>query len=296
MSTPGYKIITDSSANLPDNLIRDWQLGILSLELIVDDASYKAYDPDSPTDKKKYYDMMREGKVIKTTMASVSDAEQMLRECFDNGQDAIYIGFCSNLSATFEIISAFLERLRDQHYPERRLRCVDTLAADMGEGLIVAEAVKLRDSGMGLDELADWVLENRLDFAHWFTVDDLKYLQRGGRLTAGAAFAGTLLNIKPVLHVDDEGRLVPVEKLRGRKRTINYLADRVAQDLVEPFDEQSIFISHGDCYDECVALMNLISESCPGVAFVTNDLDPVIGAHAGPGTIAVFFRSKNGRG
>jgi DegV family protein with EDD domain len=267
MSVPSYDIITDSTANLPDELIKAWRLRVLPLEFIVDNVSYKGYDPDVPTDNKQFYDMMRAGKVVMTTLASISDAERLLRDCFDSGQDVIYIGFDSALSANYEVISTFMEDFRAEHYPERRLRCVDTLAATMGEGLIVAEAVKLRDGGMGLDELTEWVTENRLDYACWFTVDDLKYLQRGGRLTASAAFAGTLLSIKPVLHIDNEGRLIPREKLRGRKRALQFMADKVASAIVRPTEGQPIFISHADCFADVEILMNMIRESCSGVVY-----------------------------
>ncbi|MDR0459447.1 MAG: DegV family protein, partial [Coriobacteriales bacterium] len=216
MSVPSYDIITDSTANLPDELIRSWGLRVLPLEFIVDNVSFKGYDPNIPTDNKQFYDMMRNGKTVMTTLASVTDAEALLRDCFESGQDALYLGFDSALSANYEVNSAFMEQIRAEFYPDRKLLCVDTLAAALGEGLIVAEAVRQREAGMGLAELAAWVETNRFNIASWFTVDDLKYLQQGGRLTAGAAFAGTLLNIKPVLLVDAEGRLIPREKLRGR--------------------------------------------------------------------------------
>lgn len=316
MTTHAYDIITDSTANLPDDLIKDWRLRVLPLEYIVDDASHKGYDPEVPTDNQRYYQMMRDGKVVKTAMASVKDAEALLRDCFDSGRDAIYIGFDSLLSANYEVISTYMEKFREEHYPERKLSCVDTLAATMGEGMIVAHAVKKREAGLSLEQLEQFVASIRLQVACWFTVDDLKYLQRGGRLTAAAAFAGTLLNILPILHIDVEGRLIPREKLRGRRRVLQFLADKVCSQIVQSAEDLAdselaesleqflieqqesllVYISHADCIDDVQVLMGLIEQNCPKVEFVVNDLDPVVGAHTGPGTICVFFLSKEGRG
>jgi len=295
MSAPDYDIITDSPANLPDDIIKQWGLKVLPLEFIVDNVSYKGYDPAEPTNNRQFYDMMRDGKVIMTTLASINDAEELLRESFDRHQDVLYIGFDSALSANFEFISAYMEKIRSEFYPERQLRCVDTLAAAMGEGLIVVEAAKRRQQGMDIQELADWVEQNKLFVSCWFTVDDLKYLQRGGRLSSGAAFAGMLLSIKPVLYVDPTGQLIPREKIRGRRRALQYLADKLIETIRQPSKGEPVFISHADCQEDTDALIQLILSGCPEVEITTNNLDPVVGAHAGPGTIAVFFFSKDKR-
>jgi len=295
MANPSYDIITDSTANLPDALIEAWGLKILSLEFIVDGVSYKGYNPDAPTDNQQFYKMMREGKVVNTALASVTDAEALMRQSFDRGQDVLYLGFDSALSATYDAVSTYMEKVRAADYPHRQLRCVDTLCAALGEGLLVAEAVRRQAEGWSLDQLAEWAGSNQLQVACWFTVDDLKYLQRGGRLTAGAAFLGTLLSIKPVLHVDNEGRLVPVEKLRGRKRAIQYLADKLVATIRQPTAGASVYISHADCWDDLVYLESLIQQHCPEVQFLTNDLDPVIGAHSGPGTLALFWLTDQPR-
>jgi DegV family protein with EDD domain len=296
MDVFSYDIITDSTANLPDRLIQEWGLKVLPLEYIVDSVSYKGYDAQVPTDNKRFYDMMRDGKVVMTTMASVIDAENLVRESFESGQDVLFLGFDSALSAHYDVITAHIERVRTEFYPKRQLRCVDTLTAAMGEGLVVAEAVKQRQARLSLGELADWVTDMRLDVAGWFTVDDLKYLQRGGRLSSGAALAGTLLSIKPVLHINDDGQLVSKVKLRGRRRSLQFIADRLAEDIRRPTAGAPVFISHADCQDDAEAMIGLIKERCPDVEFVTNNLDPVVGAHAGPGTVAVFFISGKGRG
>ncbi|MDR1014829.1 MAG: DegV family protein [Coriobacteriales bacterium] len=290
-----YDIITDSSANLPDSYIERYGLSILSLEFIVDGVSYRGYSEGEITDNRQFYGMMREGKVVKTSLVSLREAEAVLRGCFEKGNDALFLGFDSALSGTYEAVSTHMQAIQAAEYPERRLRCVDTLAAALGQGLLVVEAAKKKAEGMGLDELADWAQGDRLHFSHWFTVEDLKYLQRGGRVSKGAAVAGTLLNIKPVLHVDEEGHLVPVQKVRGRKKSLQALFEHYADTAREPRAELPIYISHGDCLEDAQYLAELISSAYGVTDVVINDLDPVIGAHAGPGTVALFFLTDKAR-
>lgn len=284
-----YDIISDSSANLSDAQIEACGIKILSLEFIVDGVSYKAYDPAVKTDHHQFYEMMRAGKVVRTSLVSVSDAEKTLRASFEAGRDVLYIGFDSALSSSYETISNHMENIWKSSYPERQLRHVDSLAAALGQGLLVVEAIKRRDAGFTLGQLADWIEANRLHFAHWFTVEDLAYLQRGGRLSKGAAIAGSLLNIKPILHIDDLGRLVPVQKVRGRKRSINTLFEQLEKTIRQPVAGQSIFINHADCLDDAIYLKGLIEARFSGLEFSIDELDPVIGAHSGPGTVALFF-------
>jgi DegV family protein with EDD domain len=290
-----YRIITDSSANLTDTLIEHYGLEVLSLEFIVDGVSYRGYTEGEITDNKQFYTMMREGKVVNTSLVNLQEADEIARACFEKGDDVLFLGFDSALSGTYESVSSYLQRLQADEYPDRKVRCVDTLAAALGQGLLVTEAADRKLAGEELDELADWAEENRLHFAHWFTVEDLNYLQRGGRLSKGAAIAGTLLNIKPVLHVDDEGRLVPVIKVRGRKKSIQALYEQYAATAREPRSELPVYISHADCHEDCEALVQLIKDEFDVKNFVINDLDPVIGAHAGPGTLALFFLTDEDR-
>jgi len=291
----GFEIVTDSSANLPETVIDHYGLHILSLEFNIDDDVHLSYKKGEVTDLTQFYALMREGKVVTTSLARLEDTDSIVRELFEQGKDVLYLGFDSMLSGTFERCSAYMQNLQAEEYPQRKLRCVDTLAAALGQGMLVVEASKLRKSGQSLDEVADWAQRERLTFAHWFTVDDLAYLQRGGRLSKGAAFAGTLLNIKPVLHMDDEGRLVPVEKIRGRKKSLHVLFDRFCDLALEPKGEQSVYISHGDCREDADYLADLIRERYGNTDFLINNLEPVIGAHSGPGTIALFFRTDKER-
>ncbi|MDR1358508.1 MAG: DegV family protein [Coriobacteriales bacterium] len=290
-----FTILTDSSSNLPENLIDAYDLKVLPLEFMVEGQVYHSYLKGSVTDLKKFYDMMREGKVITTSLPSLEYTESVIREEFEAGNDVLYLGFDSTLSGTYDNCSLCINKVHKEEFPERQLECIDTLAAALGQGLFVLEAVKLREQGKSLTETAEWLRANVLSFAHWFTVDDLSYLQRGGRLSKGAAFAGSLLNIKPVLHVDEIGRLVPVEKVRGRKKSLQALVDSFAEGASEPKDGQLVCISHGDCPDDVEFVRSQIAERFGVSDFVINDLDPVIGAHVGPGTVALFFTTDKER-
>jgi DegV family protein with EDD domain len=290
-----FEIITDSTCNLPESIIDHYGLHVLALEFTVDGTAYRSYLKGEITDVGKFYAMMREGKVATTSLANLEEADTILRGLFEQGKDVFYLGFDSKLSGSYENARAYMKRLQAEEFPERKLRCADSLAAALGHGLFVVEACKLRDAGKSLDEVADWAKDNRLTFAHWFTVDDLNFLQRGGRLSKGVAIAGTLLNIKPVLHVDDIGRLVPVEKARGRKKSIQALLDHFIETAREPQDEQAVFISHGDCLEDAEYLAKLIQDQTGATEFLINVLDPVIGAHSGPGTLALFFQTDKER-
>ncbi|MDR2673010.1 MAG: DegV family protein [Coriobacteriales bacterium] len=290
-----FAILTDSSSNLPEELIDKHQLSVIALEFIVEGQVYHSYLKGSVTDLGKFYTMMREGKVITTSLARPESADTLIRELFSAGQDVLYLGFDSALSGTYDSISKYLQQVHEEEFPERQLECVDTLAAALGEGLFVLEAVKLRDAGSSLTEVTAWARKKRLSFAHWFTVDDLTYLQRGGRLSKGAALAGSILSIKPVMHVDDEGRLVPADKVRGRKKSLLALADKFATLASQPQNEQLVCISHAACLEDAEFLRDQIAERCGTKDFVINELDPVIGAHAGPGTVALFFTTDQPR-
>ena len=284
-----FGIITDSSSNLPEYLIDKYDLQVMALEFIVDGEIYYSYLKDSVTDGKQFYDMMRDGKIIRTSLARIEDAEKLLRTQFDKGLDVLYLGFDSALSSNYEIISNHIETIAATEYPERVLYCIDTKAAALGMGRLVLEAARRREAGQSLEDVAQWISENILSFAHWFTVDDLHFLQRGGRLSKGVAIAGTLLNIKPVLHVDDMGRLVPAIKVRGRKKSLVALVEKFAETASEPKSEQFVAISHGDCLEDAEYVADQLKERFGVSDVLIHYLDPVIGAHAGPGTVALFF-------
>ena len=211
-----------------------------------------------------------------------------MRGLLEQGRDILYLGFSSGLSGTFEATELLMRDLAAE-FPERTLLAVDTLAASGGEGLLVWHAVQRARAGAPIGEVRDWVEENKLHLAHWFTVDDLMFLFRGGRVSKTAAWAGTMLNIKPVMHVDDEGHLIPLEKVRGRKKSLNALVDHMEKSAVQPIDQQMVFITHGDCLEEAEYVAEQVKERFGVKEVVINYVDPVIGAHSGPGTMALFF-------
>jgi DegV family protein with EDD domain len=232
--------------------------------------------------------MMREGSVFTTSLPYPDKSEKAMREILDAGRDILYIGFSSGLSGTYDGTRMVLEGLATE-YPERKIMHVDTLAAAAGQGLLVWYAAQMREQGASIEEVHKWVEDNRLKLAHWFTVDDLMYLFRGGRVSRTSAWAGTLLKIKPVLHVDDEGKLIPMQKVRGRKKSIDAMFKLMCETADEPVENQAVFISHGDCIEDVEYLEKLIEEKWHPRMIFHNILDPVIGAHSGPGTLALFF-------
>lgn len=284
----GFEIVTDSSSNLIEEMIDDFDLHILPLTFMIDGEQYQSYLKGEKTDLKQFYTMMREGKVITTSLPNLADSEKLFRGLLENGQDVLYLGFSSGLSGTYEAIDLLLKDLKAE-FPERTIRSVETLAASGGEGLLVYYAVQKKREGLGIDEIADWVIGNRLNLAHWFTVDDLMFLFRGGRVSKTSAWAGTMLNIKPVLHVDDEGRLIPMEKVRGRKKSLNALVDHMKKTALQPVSEQVVFITHGDCIEDAEYIAGKVREEFGVEEIHINYVDPVIGAHSGPGTLALFF-------
>ncbi|WP_251230755.1 DegV family protein [Adlercreutzia aquisgranensis] len=285
-----YKIVTDSCSNLLEDTIEQHGLEVLPLTFMVDgeDDVYQSYLKGHTTDLKQFFSMMREGKVFKTSLPTLSQTRELMEGILDGGQDILYIGFSSGLSGTYEATSLLMNELAEA-YPDRRLYAVDTLAASGGEGLLVHYAAQMAEQGATIEEVRDWVEEHKLNLAHWFTVDDLMFLFRGGRVSRTSAWAGTLLNIKPILHVDDEGHLIPMEKLRGRKKAIKGLLDHMERTATKPVSEQTVFITHGDCIEDAESLADMIRERFGVKDIVINYIDPVIGAHSGPGTLALFF-------
>ncbi len=283
-----YQIVTDSSCNLSEALIDEFGLEILPLTFMVDGEQRQSYLKGQVTDLKQFYTMMREGKVITTSLPNLADSEELFTQILESGNDVLYLGFSSGLSGTYEGMATLATGLRER-FPERTFECIDTFAASLGEGLLIYHACKLKQEGKSLQEVAEWVRSNRLKLAHWFTVDDLMFLYRGGRVSRTAAFAGQLLKIKPVLHVDNEGHLIPMEKARGRKKSIQALVDHMEKTANPPVTEQVIGISHGDCPEDVEYLQKLITERFGETKYLVNYVDPVIGAHSGPGTLALFY-------
>lgn len=287
-----FEIVTDSSCNLKEEMIDEFGLHVLPLTFMVDGEQHQSYLKGQVTDLQQFYTMMREGKVITTSLPNLADSEALLRGLLEAGRDVLYLGFSSGLSGTFEAISLLCIQLAAE-FPERKIFSVDTLAASGGEGLLVWHAVHKAREGLSIEELRDWVEQHKLNLAHWFTVDDLMFLWRGGRVSKTSAWAGTLLNIKPVLHVDDEGHLIPMEKVRGRKKSLNALVDHMEKSAIPPVADQMVFITHGDCLEDAEYVADKVRERFGVRDVVINYVDPVIGAHSGPGTMALFYMAES---
>lgn len=282
-----YVLFTDSTADLSAELVQQLELSVIPLQFEIDGASYYNYPDNHEMGTKEFYAALRGGKVCTTSQISPSQFSGAFSPVLESGRDILYLCFSSGLSGTYNASRLAVEELREK-YPGRTIRTVDTLSASMGQGLLVYLAAKKRQEGMGLSELADWVEENRLKLCHWFTVDDLMFLKRGGRVSGAAAVMGTMLGIKPVLHVDDEGHLIPMEKVRGRRASLDALVKHMQATAIQPAG-QTVFISHGDCQDDCDYVARQLREKLGVTQILTNYIGPVIGAHSGPGTVALFF-------
>ena len=279
-----YQIITDSCCDFPTPMYETLGLSFVPLSV---EFRGETNDDRNDDSLKEMYDGLRSGHAAKTSAVNPSRWGEVIEPALSAGQDVLVLAFSSGLSTTYQSAVIAAEELGEK-YPERTIRVVDTLCASMGQGLLVWYACKKRDEGLSLEELYSWVMENRLHLCHWFTVDDLMYLKRGGRISAATALVGTMLQIKPLLHVDDEGHLISMSKARGRKAAIDALV-RKAQELGAGYDNSTMFISHGDCREDAEYLAQQLKEKCGVKEVVISYVGAVIGSHSGPGTLALFF-------
>ena len=279
-----FQIITDSCCDFPTPMYG--QLGLTFVPLTVEFRG-NTFDDKNDDTLKDMYQGLRAGEVAKTSAVNPSRWSQAMEKALAAGKDVLVLAFSSGLSATYQSAVIAAEELKEK-YPERKIQVIDTLCASMGEGLLVWYACKKRDEGLSLDEVAQWVLDNRLHLCHWFTVDDLMYLKRGGRISAATALVGTMLQIKPLLHVDDEGHLINMTKTRGRKAAIDAMVKK-AQELGAGYDNSTMFISQGDCLSDAEYLSRQLKEKCGVKDVVISYVGAVIGSHSGPGTLALFF-------
>lgn len=279
-----FQIITDSCCDFPTPMYG--QLGLTFVPLTVEFRG-NTFDDKNDDTLKDMYQGLRAGEVAKTSAVNPSRWSQAMEKALAAGKDILVLAFSSGLSTTYQSAVIAAEELKDA-YPDRKIQVIDTLCASMGQGLLVWYACKKRDEGLSLDEVAQWVLDNRLHLCHWFTVDDLMYLKRGGRISAATALVGTMLQIKPLLHVDDEGHLINMTKTRGRKAAIDAMVKK-AQELGAGYDNSTMFISHGDCLSDAEYLSRQLKEKCGVKDVVISYVGAVIGSHSGPGTLALFF-------
>ncbi len=282
-----YRIITDSTSDLSVSVLDKIDLTIIPMEFTLDGQSYMNYPDEREYDMHAFYSNLKAGSSSTTTQINQHRFTEIFEPFLQAGEDVLYMAFSSGLSGTCQSACLAAEELREK-YPDAKIIVVDTLSASAGEGLLVYTACLKKAEGMPIEELEKWILDHRLHLCHWFTVDDLMYLKRGGRVSPTVALIGTALGIKPVMHVDNEGHLIPVSKVRGRRRSLEALVEHMAE-TCDMKKTDTVFISHGDSYEDAKFVGGLVRSKLKIRNIVYSQIGPVIGSHSGPGTIALFF-------
>jgi len=282
-----FVLLTDSCCDLPQALVDEMQLAYVPLCVHMDENTYRNYLDEREISYADFYAQLPKVKDIKTSAVNQHEFLEAMEPIAKSGKDFIYIGFSSGLSGTYSAGALAAQELQEK-YPERKLYAVDTLAASLGQGMLVYYAWLQKQQGKSIEEVCQFLTDSALKMCHWFTVNDLMHLKRGGRVSAATALVGSMLSIKPVMHVDDEGHLTVVDKARGRKNSIKRLLDEMKKTVIEP-EKQVIFISHGDAQEDAEYLAGMVRDELKVKDVVINYVGPVIGAHSGPGTLALFF-------
>ena len=285
---PNYQIITDSGCDLSAEILQKLNVTMVSLTLLYKGQTLQ----DCVTDETKtFYDGLRAGEVASTSAINPDTWASAMEAPLQEGRDVLVLTFSSGLSTTYQSAVIAADDLKEK-YPHRSIRVVDTLCASLGQGLLVHYACQKRDEGLSLNALADWVEENKFHLCHFFTVDDLMYLKRGGRVSAATALFGTMLQIKPVLHVDDAGHLINIGKVRGRRASIDALVEKAAALCLEE-GREVMYICHGDCMDDAEYLKAKVQAQLGVKEVHIGYTGAVIGSHSGPGTLALFFLGQH---
>ena len=282
-----YVLITDSSADLSQEMVQELGVTVLPLSFTIQGKTYRNYPDNREMDLPLFYDMLRAGELATTSAVNVAEYTQAVEPILQEGKDVLILAFSSGLSSTYQASVLAAEELREK-YPDRKIYTVDTLCASMGQGLLVYLAVQEQRKGRSIEEVRDWAESTKLHLCHQFTVDDLHFLKRGGRISATTAVVGSMLQIKPVLHVDNEGHLINIGKARGRQASLKALVDKMEKTVTEE-GKKTVFISHGDCRKDAVAVADMVRERFGTQDIRINYVGPVIGAHSGPGTLALFY-------
>ena len=282
-----YVIMTDSCCDLTDQMARELELEVLPLTMHMDGQDYPNDLAGTAISNQEFYKRIRAGKLATTSAVNVGQFQDAMRRVLESGRDIVCVCFSSALSTTYQSAVIAAEDLRAE-FPEAEIHVVDSLSASLGQGLLLYLAVEQKRKGLTAAELAKWVEDNRLTVCHWFTVDDLNFLKRGGRVSATTALLGTMLSIKPIMHTSDEGKLVPVSKARGRKAAIAALLDKIEALGIHP-EKQTMFICHADCEVEARAVAEEMKARYGVKEVYINYIGPVIGSHTGPNTMGIFF-------
>lgn len=279
-----YILFSDSTTDLLENFFEENHVEVVSLSYMIDGVEHM--DDLRSESKKEFFDKMRSGSRPVTSQVNVEQFIDRFSPFMEQNLDLVYIAFSSGLSGTYNS-AVIAKQMLEERYPERHIYVVDSLCASLGEGLFFMKVVEMRDKGLTASELAQWAEDNKLLLHHWFTVDNLEYLRRGGRVSATAAFVGTLLSIKPALNMNSEGKLIPRDRVKGRKKAITYMFDRFMEFATDK--TQLIGISHGDCLEDAKTLEAMIRNAAPVKDVIITNVGTVIGSHSGPGTLALFF-------
>jgi DegV family protein with EDD domain len=283
-------IITDSCCDLSIDYIKENNLEVLPLSYNFGSECHKE-NFGREEDYKNFYDRLRNGEISSTSQINSFIFEEVFKKYLDLGYSIIYIAFSSELSGTYGSAISAVESLKTQNN-DVDITIIDSKSASTGQGLLVYYACEMLRSGNSKESIINWVEQNKLRVNHWITVDDINHLRRGGRISKTVATIGSVLDIKPILKIDDDGRLISIGKARGRKKSIKFLADKVREKVVNQ-EEQTIFISHADSEDEANTLMDIIKSEINVKSVLISSMGPVVGSHVGPGTIAVFFLGDN---
>ena len=278
-----YQIITDSCCDFNEAQYTQWDVVSVPLTVTYNGENHENFSREE--DVKAFYDQLRAGVMATTAAVNPDGWANAMEPALKAGKDVLILAFSSGLSTTYQSAVIAAKELREE-YPERTISVVDTLCAALGQGLLVWHAAQKRDAGMSLEDLTAWVEANKLNVCHWVTVDDLSHLKRGGRISATTAIVGTMLNIKPIIYVDNDGHLINTAKVRGRKAAMEYLAKKLSETGT---DLETVFIGHGDCAEDAAALETMLKEKYGVKNVITGYVGPVIGAHTGPGVLVVFF-------
>ena len=282
-----YVLITDSSADLSQEMVQELGVTVLPLSFTIQGKTYRNYPDNREMDLPLFYDMLRAGELATTSAVNVAEYTQAVEPILQEKKDVLILAFSSGLSSTYQASVLAAEELREK-YPDRKIYTVDTLCASLGQGLLVYLAVQEQRKGRSIEEVRDWAESTKLHLCHQFTVDDLHFLKRGGRISATTAVVGSMLQIKPVLHVDNEGHLINIGKARGRQASLKALVDKMEKTVTEE-GRKTVFISHGDCRKDAVTVADMVRERFGTQDIRINFVGPVIGAHSGPGTLALFY-------
>ena len=283
-----YVIFTDSGCDTSAEVLNEW--GIIKKDLTFRFEGVDKEYLDSEMPVKEFYQRMRDGEIAKTSAINSETFKEAFKAELDKRNDVLFVAFSSGISATYNSGRIAVEELKEE-YPDRTLYAVDSLCASVGNGLLLYMLSEKKKEGASIDEAYQFLMDNRMSIAHWFTVEDLKYLKRGGRISAASAFVGTVLNIKPVLHMDEEGKLINMAKVRGRKAALKTLADKYTETALNP-ENGLVFIGQTDSMDDAKALGAMLKERHGVDVKLFSDVGPVIGAHTGPGLVVMCFPAK----